>query len=204
VVSLYLDTGATNMTVTQATAGNLLHDGQADRGPNGVVRLADGSRQITQTIVIHEVTVANRTTNNVRAVVVPDGAEMLLGMSVLSALGVSVDLTSHTLHAKQGGPPPDPNLHLTPDDKAFLACMKTPKATYAHCLTTFSAQSDARPKVAAARNGKASASPLARPDGSTPSNSDHLRGSPPFCYLSAYLWRMSGIASLIKPLTSLT
>jgi clan AA aspartic protease (TIGR02281 family) len=128
-----LDTGATSISVTQATAGNLMHDGQADLGPNGVVTLADGSRRITQTIVIHEVTVANRTANNVHAVVVPDGTEMLLGMSVLSAIGVSVDLTSHTLHAPRGGPPPNPELHEPPVDKAFRDCMKAAGATYASC-----------------------------------------------------------------------
>jgi clan AA aspartic protease (TIGR02281 family) len=128
-----LDTGATSMTVTWATASNLLHDRQADIGPNAHVVLADGSQHITQTIFIHEVTVANRTTNNVHAFVVPDGTDMLLGMSVLSALGVSVDLTSHTLHAPRGGPPPNPELHEPPVDKAFRDCMKAAGATYASC-----------------------------------------------------------------------
>lgn len=60
-------------------------------------------------------------------------------MSVLSALGVSVDLTSHTLHAPRGGPPPNPELHEPPVDKAFRDCMKAAGATYASC---HSAQSD--------------------------------------------------------------
>jgi clan AA aspartic protease (TIGR02281 family) len=124
-----IDTGASNMTVTYTIALALLNYREADLGPNAVVSLADGSRKLTQTIVIHQVTVANRSANNVPAVVVPDGTEMLLGMSVLSALGVSVDLASHTLHATKG-PQVDDEL---PVDKAFHECMKTSGATYARC-----------------------------------------------------------------------
>jgi predicted aspartyl protease len=93
-----LDTGASDMTVTWSIADQLVRGGEAALGRDLPSTLADGSHQMNQTIIIHSVTIGGRTIHDVVAGVTQDGVMMLLGMSVLNALGASIDVTSHTLH----------------------------------------------------------------------------------------------------------
>jgi clan AA aspartic protease (TIGR02281 family) len=81
---MLVDTGATDMTVTNNVAEQLLDSEQATLGPSGEVTLADGSIHASGNIYIKTVTIAGHELHNVIAGIVPDNADMLLGFSVLN------------------------------------------------------------------------------------------------------------------------
>jgi hypothetical protein len=82
-----LDTGASDMTVTQTVAAGLVRDGHAISGPPETITLADGSSHTVPTLTINVVTVGTHRVSNVHAMVSPDSAPMLLGMGVLNHIG---------------------------------------------------------------------------------------------------------------------
>jgi clan AA aspartic protease (TIGR02281 family) len=86
-VTMLLDTGATNSVVTQAVADLLVRSGHARWAGEEKYSLADGSVKTAQTIVINEVSVGSHVVRNVKASVTANRTDMLLGFSVLKAIG---------------------------------------------------------------------------------------------------------------------
>jgi clan AA aspartic protease (TIGR02281 family) len=83
-VIMLIDTGCTNMSVSQSIAERLLTSGQAMRGEEVEATLADGSTHTEASIVINSMTVGGHVLSDVPASVSPNGAEMLLGFNVLN------------------------------------------------------------------------------------------------------------------------
>jgi clan AA aspartic protease (TIGR02281 family) len=98
-INMLVDTGATDMSVSESLADQLLRSGNAAPGESVTVTIADGSQSVRRSIIIFNVTVAGRVVRNVTAGVAPDGSMLLLGMSVLSRASarVSLDLASKRL-----------------------------------------------------------------------------------------------------------
>jgi clan AA aspartic protease (TIGR02281 family) len=93
-----LDTGATNLTVTQPLAERLLAKGFAHEGPWVTTTLADGSEREGRTVIIDSVTIGRHVLRDVRAGVTRDGADMLLGLPLLSRIGrFTIDSLNHKL-----------------------------------------------------------------------------------------------------------
>jgi clan AA aspartic protease (TIGR02281 family) len=93
-----LDTGATNLTVTEPLAERLLAQGFAHEGPEVTVTLADGSERDGRTIIIDAVTIGSHVLRDIHAGVTPDGAEMVLGLPVLNQIGrFTIDSANHKL-----------------------------------------------------------------------------------------------------------
>jgi clan AA aspartic protease (TIGR02281 family) len=93
-----LDTGATNLTVTEPLAERLLAQGFAHEGPGGTATLADGSEREGRTVIIDSVTIGSHVLRDVRAGVTPDGADMLLGLPLLNQIGrFTIDSVNHKL-----------------------------------------------------------------------------------------------------------
>ncbi len=82
-----VDTGATSMSVTTSVANQLVASGQAtDLGNAGTTTNADGDKREARFISINTVIIAGHELHDIRAVVAPDGADMLLGFSVLNRI----------------------------------------------------------------------------------------------------------------------
>ena len=95
---MLLDTGASNLVITQSIAYSLVNSGAATWGLNEPVIIADGSTHEQQTVIISRVTLGEHTINNVPAVVSPDGAPPLLGMGVLGRFGrFTIDVANDQL-----------------------------------------------------------------------------------------------------------
>jgi clan AA aspartic protease (TIGR02281 family) len=86
-LAFQLDTGASDMTVTQTIADRLVRDGLATRGQPEIITLADGSNHTVPTLAINTVTVGTHRVTDVHAFVSPADAPMLLGMGVLKRIG---------------------------------------------------------------------------------------------------------------------
>jgi clan AA aspartic protease (TIGR02281 family) len=84
---LLIDTGSTNVTVSESLAEELLSRGEADEAPSAQVQLADGSTTTARNIYVHTLKIGDNVLRNVRAGVTPDGADMLLGFPVLNQIG---------------------------------------------------------------------------------------------------------------------
>jgi clan AA aspartic protease (TIGR02281 family) len=86
-VTMLLDTGATTSTVTEAVADALVRGGHARWTGEERYKMANGSVTSAMTILIREVRIGTHVVRDVKASVSPNHAEMLLGLSVLSAIG---------------------------------------------------------------------------------------------------------------------
>jgi hypothetical protein len=119
-VTMQIDTGATDMTVSEKVAQALLANGEAEATDDGRVMLADGSRISVKRVIIHDVKIGMHGLRNVVAGVVSNDAEMLLPFPVLTAIGiVTIDTAANKLIFNQppktvgvqaipvGGPPAD-------------------------------------------------------------------------------------------------
>jgi predicted aspartyl protease len=89
-----IDTGATSLTVTEPFAQKLLAQGFAHEGPGETVKLADGSERDGRTVIIGTVTIGSHVLRDVCAGVTPDGADMLLGLPLLTRSGASPSTAS--------------------------------------------------------------------------------------------------------------
>jgi clan AA aspartic protease (TIGR02281 family) len=99
-VNMVIDTGATSMTVNDALAAQLVANGQASwTGATVQITIADGTKQTRREISINTLTVGDRTIHNVLGHVSPDGADMLLGNTVLARLGAKfgINIAKSTL-----------------------------------------------------------------------------------------------------------
>ena len=74
--SFLLDTGATDPTVTEKVAAQLVADGHAVYGREETVTIADGTSHIEPTLEVDTVTVGAHRMSNVHALVVPNSAPM--------------------------------------------------------------------------------------------------------------------------------
>jgi len=86
-VTMLLDTGATTSTVTEAVADALVSGGHARWTGEARYKMANGSVTSAMTILIREVRIGSHVVRDVKASVSPNHAEMLLGLSVLTAIG---------------------------------------------------------------------------------------------------------------------
>jgi clan AA aspartic protease (TIGR02281 family) len=82
-----IDTGATDLTVTESLAARLLERGVAHEGPGGTVTLADGSIHHERNIIIDDVSIGSHILHNVIAGVTSDDGDMLLGLPLLNTIG---------------------------------------------------------------------------------------------------------------------
>ena len=97
-VTMQIDTGATDMTVSEKVAQALLANGEAETTDDGRVMLADGSRITVKRVIIHDVKIGMHGLRNVVAGVVSNDAEMLLPFPVLTAIGiVTIDTNANKL-----------------------------------------------------------------------------------------------------------
>jgi predicted aspartyl protease len=86
--NMQLDTGAAGSTVTVPIARTLIARRQAYVMPGFVsVGMADGSVSPHQVIVVYTVTIGRHVLHNVEMTVMADGANLLLGLSELNAIG---------------------------------------------------------------------------------------------------------------------
>ena len=97
-VMMQIDTGATEMTVSEKVAQALLANGEAETTDDGQVTLADGSRITEKQVIIHDVKIGLHGLRNVVAGVVSNDAGMLLPFPVLNAIGiVTIDTNANKL-----------------------------------------------------------------------------------------------------------
>jgi hypothetical protein len=68
-VRMHLDTGATQMTITEAIATKIVRDRQGSYGPKSKGKLADGTIHETYTVLINEVRIGTHTIRNVTAAI---------------------------------------------------------------------------------------------------------------------------------------
>jgi gag-polyprotein putative aspartyl protease len=85
--NMQLDTGASSSTVTVPIARVLIARRQAYVDGWVNVTTADGSTSPHPIIVVYTVGIGRHRLHNVRMSVMPDGADLLLGLSELSAIG---------------------------------------------------------------------------------------------------------------------
>jgi gag-polyprotein putative aspartyl protease len=113
LVTMQIDTGATDMTVSERVAQDLLAKGEAETTDDGQVILADGSRITEKRVIVHDVKIGTHELRNVVAGVVSNDAEMLLPFPVLNAIGiVTIDTTANKLIFNQ--PPKTVGVQATP------------------------------------------------------------------------------------------
>jgi clan AA aspartic protease (TIGR02281 family) len=86
-LTMLLDTGADSLVITGSTADGLVRAGHARWAGMESFSMADGTMRDIQTVTVFEVKVGNHVVRNVKAGVVATGTHMLLGMSVLQAIG---------------------------------------------------------------------------------------------------------------------
>lgn len=86
-VTMLIDTGANEMSVTEAVANTLIANHEAVEDQPSHITFADGSTKDERTIKINTVTVAGRQVHGVYAGVTPNNASMLLSLDVLNQVG---------------------------------------------------------------------------------------------------------------------
>jgi hypothetical protein len=96
-MNMVVDTGATISQVSEATAAQLLANGEAYETDPAPSRLANGSEVMTRTIVIRQIGVIGHVAHDVPASVDTHGGLPLLGATALMRLGASVDLVNRRL-----------------------------------------------------------------------------------------------------------
>jgi clan AA aspartic protease (TIGR02281 family) len=86
--TMLLDTGANVSSISASLAADLLAAGQAkDAGSSMPVTLADGSTTQERVVIVKTLIIGAHTRWNVRMLVSPDSADMLLGLPILNAIG---------------------------------------------------------------------------------------------------------------------
>ena len=85
-VDMMIDTGCTDLAITETIANQLLVSGQATYGEDVEYKLADGSKHINKTLNIATVTIGGHVLHNVHAGIGPDGVPLLLGFTILQQI----------------------------------------------------------------------------------------------------------------------
>lgn len=97
-VMMQVDTGATEMTVSDNVAEALLANGEAETTGDEQDILADGSKITSKRVIIREVKIGMHVLHNVAAAIVPNDAGMLLPFPILNAIGiVTIDTAANKL-----------------------------------------------------------------------------------------------------------
>ena len=98
-VTMLVDTGATGMTVSEAVAAWLVANGQATNRSTDHATLAGGVQKDFKGIDIGSVSVGGHVVRHVHAGVVPDGADMLLGLGLLAQVSpkFAINVATSTL-----------------------------------------------------------------------------------------------------------
>jgi clan AA aspartic protease (TIGR02281 family) len=86
-IRMLVDTGASMIAIPAAVSDRLIAAGEAEYGPQMPVTLANGAVINVPVINIHKVVIGSHVLRNVSAGVSPEGAEALLGFSVLNLIG---------------------------------------------------------------------------------------------------------------------
>ncbi len=85
---MLIDTGATDLVITNSLASTLVAAGDAEWLPNDEAKLADGTKIEERNVKIHRVSIGDHTLIDVEAGVNPsDTGDMLLGFPVLNLFG---------------------------------------------------------------------------------------------------------------------
>jgi hypothetical protein len=94
-----IDTGASEMSVTQPIADKLIINNEAIEGPALSITQADGKSGQTRSIIIGTITIGEYVLHNVRSVVEPNGSECLIGYGVLNKISnkFAIDTDTSTL-----------------------------------------------------------------------------------------------------------
>lgn len=85
-VDMMIDTGCTDLAITQAIADQLIAKGQATYGDDAEYTLADGSKHTNKTLDIATVTIGGHVLHNIHAGIGADGSMLLLGFTILQQI----------------------------------------------------------------------------------------------------------------------
>jgi clan AA aspartic protease (TIGR02281 family) len=98
-VTMMIDTGCTDLSITQTIADRLVSSGQATYDEDVEYTMADGSTHTNKTISIATVTIGGHVLHNVHAGIDPDGAPLLLGFTILQQISpkFSIDTAAGVL-----------------------------------------------------------------------------------------------------------
>jgi hypothetical protein len=97
-VPMLIDTGATEMLVTNTLADELVAKGDAEATSDETYILANGQTDQARRIVIHKMRIGPHVLNKIVAGVVPDSAAMLLPFPVLNLIGrFTIDTANNKL-----------------------------------------------------------------------------------------------------------
>jgi predicted aspartyl protease len=95
---MLIDTGATEMLVTNTLADELVAKGDAEATSDETYILANGQTDQARRIVIHKMRIGPHVLNKIVAGVVPDSAAMLLPFPVLNLIGrFTIDTANNKL-----------------------------------------------------------------------------------------------------------
>ena len=93
-VDMMIDTGCTDLAITQSIADQLLASGQATYGEDVEYTLADGSKHINKTLNIETVSIGGHVLHNVHAGIGEEGGMLLLGFTVLQQISPKFSIDS--------------------------------------------------------------------------------------------------------------
>jgi clan AA aspartic protease (TIGR02281 family) len=97
-VTMRIDTGASDMLITETVAKTLIAKGEADWTTDATYQTADGHNATTRRVTIHDVRVGWHVLHNVVAYVAPDNAYPLLPFGVLDQVGrFTIDTNANKL-----------------------------------------------------------------------------------------------------------
>jgi clan AA aspartic protease (TIGR02281 family) len=98
-VRMLIDTGSTDIVLSNSLASSLVSAGDAEWLPDGDVTLADGTKTKSRNVKIHRVSIGEHTLVDVEASVTPsDAGDMLLGFPILNLFGkFTIDANANQL-----------------------------------------------------------------------------------------------------------
>jgi len=97
-VVMQIDTGASDMLITESVAKTLTENGEADWSTDTTYQTADGHSAATRQVTIHDVRIGSHVLHNVVAFVAADNAYPLLPFSVLNQVGrFTIDTANNKL-----------------------------------------------------------------------------------------------------------
>ena len=98
-VRMLIDTGSTDIVISNSLASTLVSAGDAEWLPDGAVTLADGTKTKSRNVKIHQVSIGEHTLIDVEASVNPsDAGDMLLGFPILNLFGkFTIDTNANQL-----------------------------------------------------------------------------------------------------------
>jgi clan AA aspartic protease (TIGR02281 family) len=86
-VEATVDTGASSLTLPVNVEQDLVAKGEADEGGVTMGSMADGRPTVAGVAIVHSIKIGSHVLHNVKAMVMPEGAPVLLGLPVLNKIG---------------------------------------------------------------------------------------------------------------------